>query len=43
MAVETKPLFNPELVRQQVHTSTLPDTKAFVIAVIFSKVVTGVK
>jgi len=28
MAVETKPLFNPELVRQQVHTFALPDTVA---------------
>lgn len=26
MAVETKPLFNPELVRQQVHAFTLPDS-----------------
>lgn len=26
MAVETKPLFSPELIRQQVRTFTLPDS-----------------
>ena len=28
MAVETKPLFNPEVVRQQVHAFTLPESVA---------------